>query len=1042
MSVWTDPHYRSEPLIVATEYLDYDLAGHPNVLALCDFHVDDFGHFPSPVPVGNLKQNIKSGAANVRRAAYKFAKRYNKEYSDRFTRLAKPTCGIEAVYRLFSMVYKGHLIFRPEYNETEFKTFGEKILKAYGPAGYSSPKTWEIFTKQAFKDWDEKDRSSPLYWFQQAEGIRHLIVAGGIKSYKAACRKAKHDEKPLPWIDKKTIFGNKTSPWRAYRHAAITLLEYAPGEKDDPKRESFVLLSKDLNRLSQMLESTGKIFHYFSWYADTQNMLSRRLTVSADEIMSLLVNSFLSTSPNEKNSICRSMDIGQYLYLAKKAGPLSERSYKAQQIKGFNGLYDRVFPLQEFVNILEKWKPREALELASIRKMLPVPDFCIYSAMNNNYLKHTNPFEQLPHSDPTVNWDDFLLYWDHSMIRNYYERHHRCPGMIKLDVQHKDWHDNYPRILPKYIPYKDVKDIDWQGTFLYSDYNYAEHELRKDKTTAPKRVPEEMTSRDLAELPLYERNQVANLFMNPTMPRLKDLRNQILTGNETFDYVHLTALKPEAKKEGGRMFYMGNDHQRTPLSEKEANVSDYLVHKPGNSSGITDKDLHQRMKEIACLPTRAVRKIFISFDLEAWSPRQNPALKVAAYKKWSYAFGLDHVNSLLKIFDKSRLVFIKHNIHHEYVNKGQDLEGYDAKTNTAMHIEVMSYAINVCRRLGKLKQGASLLSLIDDGGMSLEFDYNATDKEVMDCVSCIEEVYNMVGLRISWDKTFVSDRLFQYLNEVYYSGFKVTPGLKAFLRVGKDVDVPAKTISDDLDAFAGQIQGALKAGASYMMSYSMYMFEVYRTLKRWGRYRVNIEDRHVLMCLTPLAYGGLGVRSLVQLCTNEAFNPLTAGIGNLKAFCTYYPKNSGVVNVILNSRMREMKSETFLRAPKAIRAETRTLNLQRFANTMREWLMKEARNPYVKSVLSLSFDESTAVFSERIANQKETSAMGLQALAAISPATAVDTLVNKLQRSQTAASLLGFRSVLRIMLANRFQAARCIEEFGKEVRVQRLTFAK
>jgi len=450
--------------------------------------------------------------------------------------------------------------------------------------------------------------------------------------------------------------------------------------------------------------------------------------------------------------------------------------------------------------------------------------------------------------------------------------------------------------------------------------------------------------------------------------------------------------------------------------------------------------LLKQMREIALLPITAVRKVLISFDLEAWSPRQNPQLKKDAYRIWGHAFGLDHIEPLLKVHTGSRLAFIKHNVHHEYVNHGQDLEGYDAKTNTAMHIEVMGYAISTCRRLGMLKRGAHLLALIDDGGMSLEFDYDATDAEILRTIRCIEQVYNMVGLRISWDKTFISESLFQYLNEVYYNGFKVTPGLKAFLRVGKDIDVPAKTIADDLDAIGGQIQGALKAGSSYIMAYSMYIFEVFRTLKRWGRYKVELNDRHTLMCLTPIAYGGLGVKSLIQLATNEAFNPITAGIGNLKAFCTYYPRNAPLVNALLNSKMREMKPDTFLRAPKAIRAEVRTLNLQRFANVMREWLTKETRNPYVRSVLQLTFDDTTSIFAERLLSQEEVSAMGLQAISAMRPEAAVDALIGKLERSQTAASLLGFVTVLRIMLANRYQALHCIEEFGREIGTTRLEY--
>jgi len=1040
MSVWTDPHYRSEPLIVTTQYLERDLFEHKNVYSLCNFNVDNFGHFASPVPPGNLKQNLESRTANIFKAAYKFGTRRSESFSNRYAKLAEPCCGIEAIYQLYAEIFKGRLVFKEEYNEAEFKDFCSRTLKAYGPASYSSPASWTAFSEKVYQSWSDKDKETPLFWFQQAEAIRHLIVAGEIKSYKATCRKAKREGKALPWIDKKFLFGNTKTPWRVYRYEALTIIEEAPPSRIGKKRRSFVLLGKDLTRLSQMLESTGKIVHYFSFYADQFNSLSRNMLLSSLEILNMLVTSFTSTTPNEKNSICRAMDVAQYIYLAEKAGPLSQRSLNEQLAKGHNGLYDRVFPLDELVTLLRRWKPREALELASIRKMLPVPDFCIYSAMNNNYIMHSAPFEMIPHYDPETTFDDFLLYWDHSMIRNYYDRHKRCPGRVKPSASHKDWHNTYPRIIPKNIPYKEVKDIDWEGTFLYSDYNYAEHELRKDKTMAPSRLPKDLTSQELNDYPLWERNQIANLFMNPNMPRLASLRKDIHEGVEKFDYVHLTALKPEAKKEGGRMFYMANDSQRTPMSEKEANVADYLVHKAGNSSGISDQALLKHMREIALLPTRAVRKVLISFDLEKWSPRQNPRLKREAYSKWSYAFGLPHIMSLLKVHTGSRLAFIKHNIHHEYVNNGQDLEGYDARTNTAMHIEVMGYAVNVCRRLKLVSHGAHLLALIDDGGMSLEFDYTATDQDIMDCLQCIERVYNMVGLRISWDKTFVSESLFQYLNEVYYNGFKVTPGLKAFLRVGKDVDVPAKTIADDLDAYGGQVQGAIKSGAAYMTSYSMYIFEVYRTLKRWSRYKVEITDRHTLMCMAPVAFGGLGVKSLIQLASNEAFNPVTAGIGNLKAFCTFYPRNAPLVNSLLNSNMREMKPETFIRAPKAIRAETRTLNLQRFANTMREWLTKESMNPYVKSVLQLTFDDTTYLFAERLLASEEVSAMGLQAIAAIRPEAAVDALVNKLQRSQTAANLLGFRTALRIMLANRYQALYCISEFGRDLGVARLEY--
>lgn len=1034
MSVWSDPHYRSEPLIVTTNYLEQTLTDHKNVLALCNFVVDDYGDFPVPIPKGNLKNNILAGKANIKSAAYKFGKEVSYMFSDRFKRLPEPMVGIEAVYRLYSQFYNGGLALKREFDDSELKSFCTRVHTAFGPASYASPRAWEDASKANYKDWSSDNRESPLYWFQQAEAVRHLAVAQGILSYRRHCKKAKSQWKPLPWIDPKAIFGKKDYPWKCYRYRNITILE--------SKTQSFLLLNKDLTRLAQLLESTGKIILYFESYADDRNLLSRKLVSSALAIISLIIKAIKDGNHTTYNSICRSMDIAQFIYLAGKAGPLAKRSLEAQLKKGFDGWYDKVFPLKDLLSILTPYRIREGLELASIRKMLPVPDFCIYSCMNNNYQMHSNPFPCIPHPDPETTFEDFTKYWRWSMIRNFYDRHKQCPGKIRKDAESKDWHTLYPRAAPITIPYQEVDDIDWESTFSYVDYSYAEHELRKDKVMAPSKLPVSMTPDELHALPIYRRNQIAHFFLDPLCANLKDLREDVLNANVKFDWVHLTALKPEAKKEGGRMFYMANDEQRVLMSEKEANVASYLRFKAGNSSGISDIDLARQMHEIAKPTLSASRKVCISFDLEKWSPRQNPKLKETAYEIWSYAFGLPHIKRLLSVHQKSRLAFMKYNIHHEYRNPGQDMEGYDAKTNTAMHIEVMSYAINVCRRLGLLKKGAKLLSLIDDGGMSLEFDLLATDQEIWDCIECIEQVYQMVGLRISWDKTFVSEKLFMYLNEVYYSGFKVTPGLKAFLRVGKIPDLPGKTIVDELDSVAGEIQGAVKAGTSYGVAYKDYCFEVYRIIKRWSRYRGTVTDAHIYMCLAPVALGGIGMRSLPQIVTNEAFNPLVAGIGNLKAFGSWYTGNTQVINQIIKTGVKVMNEEQFIRAPSSIRSAQMTLNTQRFAMLMQDWLLKNSRNPYVTQVLESMNTQSSTLLATRVKLMSTVSSVGLMNIQNMRPEAAIEALTKKFQRSQTAAEVLGFRTTLRVALANRFQAAQLIASYTSVVSQAKVTFAK
>jgi len=1026
MSVWDNPHYRSEPLIVVTKYMCKNHLDSASVLDLANFDISPYGHFHVPAPTGNFRHNVMFGDAKLTDLAYLAGKEANNAFSSRFRGFKTVKCGLDAVYTLFRSFYRHDLVLKSSLRREEADEFILSTGKVMGPASFATPQAWNKFFKGRMSEFEAEPNEDPFRFFQQAEALRHVLVAQNAASARADVTKAKLRKLPLYALDWRLVADSKKFEWNVYRYRAVTIFEHKK------TRVAHVLLGKDVNRLAQMLDSTGKTFLYFHNYTDRQERigLAGRLTAAAHEIFTMLNSAFEADTKAQMNSICRSMDIGQYIYLADKAGPLSERSRMEQQKKGFDGHYDRVFPLEEFVSLIRKFRPREALELCSIRKLLPVPDFCIYGTQYASWTQHMNPHKCIPHPDDTVTYDDFLMYWDWSMLRNFFERHKRMPGVIKPGVKPQSWHIQYPQVKPSEVPYTQVGDIDWEGTFAWNDYEYAQQDLVKDKVCAPREVDPKLTSAELDEYPLWQRNHVAKFLMDDTGEGPAAIRALIDRDAETWDWACLIALKPETKKEGGRPYYMASSPARTSMSELEANVSDYLTVKPGNSAGVADTDLLRRMQEISAPTTDLGRSIKISFDLEKWSPRQNPQLKVDMYAKWAHAFGKSHIPKLLRAQKGGRLIWIKHNVHHEYVNPGQDLEGFDAKKNTAMHIDIMGYAISVCRRKNLCSSGAKLLALIDDGGASLEFSAGTTDAQIQKCIDCIEQVYNMVGLRISWDKTFVSEELFQYLNEVYYRGFKVTPGLKAYLRIGKPTDVPAKTIVDDLDAIAGTSQGAIKAGAPFLSTYCAYLFEVYKTIKSWSHYKVALTGQHAVMCILPVAFGGIGIRSLPQLCTNEAFNPIVAALGNLKSFVHTYPSNRDAVNSILSQPMRMMNADQFLRAPKAIRSAIPTLNTQRFEIAMAAWIRHNVANPYIKSVLDNIDDMSSAVAAARVSQSVELSAVGLDLLSRMRPEAAVKQLVGKLERSDTAVKLLGSRQTLRILYQNRKQANNLIRDFG------------
>nr|QDH86725.1 MAG: hypothetical protein H4BulkLitter2426701_000002 [Qinviridae sp.] len=138
--------------------------------------------------------------------------------------------------------------------------------------------------------------------------------------------------------------------------------------------------------------------------------------------------------------------------------------------------------------------------------------------------------------------------------------------------------------------------------------------------------------------------------------------------------------------------------------------------------------------------------------------------------------------------------------------------------------------------------------------------------------------------------------------------------------------------------------------------------------------------------------------------------------------------------------MRQQSPDSFLRAPNAIRSAGLTLNTQRFANKMREWIMVNARNPYITNVLEATDSDASLIFGVRALEMRKISGVGLKTLSTMQPDEAVNKLVSKLQRSATAASLLGHRNCLRIAMANKYQAQQVINSFGSGLRLERLNY--
>jgi hypothetical protein len=314
--------------------------------------------------------------------------------------------------------------------------------------------------------------------------------------------------------------------------------------------------------------------------------------------------------------------------------------------------------------------------------------------------------------------------------------------------------------------------------------------------------------------------------------------------------------------------------------------------------------------------------------------------------------------------------------------------------------------------------------LIDDGLLRLKLVHLKTSDEWKTVVNIIEKIYMGVGLKISWDKTFVSQVLCQYLNRVFYDGVEVTPGAKAYMRIGLPTDTAIPNMADDIASLSGSTRGAIKSGSDHRLAYLCYSFEVYLMIRRWSGYKLDLKKSALLpfMAFVPVGLGGLGISTLVGLSTNESYVSINTGLANMKLICHRFPKYAPIANLILNAGVRSMSDETLLRAPFSLRTKYRCLNTRRFANAAKEHVISQAVNPFLKSIVKAYKDGYDDFAVMTIASQKVVNELQRQKLEKMSMTTFLDKLIGKLQTSDTAAKVIGPYRCAAITLVNKSEA--------------------
>jgi hypothetical protein len=892
MSVWKYPHYRDDPLNLTAKYVNNEALSEYPLLDLTNYIIEPFGEHPVPdtVKEGNALSNIVMGRTKIDDLIH--VKR-REEHIPTTLRLQKADtiyCGLEAIGKL---TYKLHYIqkYRPELldpdlnNKKHFVStmslFG--LMGAYGSPAYMHRKSKKI-TEYLFKN---------VYPYLLA--VRTLWKVPGRKKSQYTInelRDSEFDEKPL-----KSLKIQKSSLWhdfKFYSYKSINII------RDVITEDYYVLSYKDFERLEKVLRGIAASRVYYEFYKMETDSRTKRFVKAANEYLDLIIDIFGTREKHRLNWLCRACDVLYFRELARFATDINDDAFKLQNKKYYDNNFQYFFDLGKIDGILKNIPLKERMEILSVYKLLPVPDYDYYGAMfrQEELYRNINPVNENPDTGRTL--QDLILYYKYLMIRSYYKKNKMCPGTVREEIY--PWCGKYPYMNPNKISYEQVHCIDLTDSFDYLPYNKDVWPLVKDSAIIPKTFENINNGADLASIPLEEKNMLLNLLHRDEVPTVQyqdDLQFDVKAED-----------KPEAKKPYGRWFFEAHTDARMFLSEYERNIGVYLPDIPGSASGLKKRDyidlmnyIQEETLDIVFIPNKVVK---ISFDLAKFSPHYPGILHRAIDEVNAEIFGNPMLTYASDLHHRGKIHYWKGTIHHTIDKPDADFEGFSGKINTIIHSAIMGLAVNQMRKEGVVIDKARFATLIDDGLLRILVPKENFQENIKKIKTIIDSTYGNLGFEVSYDKTFISSKFSVFLHELRVHGRSMNLGIRAFLKMSNRAEGVADGMYDDIKHLESTTRASIVAGSGLVVAYTYFSFLLFDIVSKWTNTKFNANFKLIVHLMAPIRLGGLSVSTALVLCGSLAYDSLQTYVSAMKQVVTRIPVLKTTVNEILNQDLRPL----------------------------------------------------------------------------------------------------------------------------------------
>jgi len=797
---------------------------------------------------------------------------------------------------------------------------------------------------------------------------------------------------------------------------------------DPQMKYSLFLMQKDLDRIEKFLLGAAHARSYAKLYGMLEKDARFRLVRGVIKWQDMAVKAMADLPKERMNLLCRTFDVAYFVHLAKYGSDVDDEPLELQLAKYERECLHKELPLRNIQAIVEKLPFKDSLEVLQQYKLFPAPDFDSYSMLAKQdamYKKYAPMFENVRDSE---HYEGIMLYHRWFMIVAFHNRHGKCPGDVREMVDEKHWHKTYPYVDPKTINFRETGDIDFNGEFVYNLRENDCLDLVKDKAICPEDVKYLKNTRELNRLDVRHKSQLVDILTRSALPNVSHLRENFLQLNLDMKCDD----KPEAKKPNGRLFFEAGSDARLCLSEYEDSNAEYAKFFPGATVGLDTSAVKKAVNK-ASAPGRdnaSHQPLYISFDLEKFSPAFNWRVSADLDAAWAEAYGIPEVANYHNVLKDGQLHYIKGNFHHVIDKQGSDFEGFFGRRNTMYHCAVMGYTVNYLRRVNLSEGGVNFASLIDDGLLRMMIPSGKMRELVPQIKRTIEKIYRHGSLIISWDKTFVSGRMCVFLNEVRTFGRSITPGMKAILRISNRSDDLCPSLVSDLMLVASTARGAITAGATPVATYAMYAICSADAIKRWSNHTGPSNIVNALRFFLPPKLGGLGLVGLMALAGSLIHDDFVESLGVLRAMGLRFPMLQEKINQLLKFDAYELVGDASFTAPTKIKAKLPTVSGDRGYQKVKHYLLYRANLPAIEKHISFLRGDSDVREQRMPLAPAKLVVEVRERIWSSSPYHLVDNVVAKFLKSSSAMSFVPRRVFFRTMIANKTEAMKYFKANG------------